>query len=746
VRENAGRLWAINSDANLGAAAAIAERELISAIQETGGALVAAKAARNITLSLSEDELAPEGYRIVSQTKRRRLHVSCVGRDERGLIYAAYDLAERIRHREPLAELDIREQPNCAMRRIFCLWPDHEALASLVRAMPRWRMNALCLFGACHQPADRPGLLIYNYEHYLSLPIAYRNYPQVNASTEGSSYFQRTRESFSQLLRVAREHRVDVFVHFAILEYVRVDDAGPHFSSARADQIKYFPHFFLAGQENPDWDSPLVWNYVRDQLEELFTTYPDLGGINVCSDEMASFNLGHVMSYGAPEERKRWIRRMVEVVEDACAKYGKRCYWNLHGCGDLYLDTLVEIGKSRSGGLRLSAESCPVDMVLSDNFPSYPFEKLAAAGDGMADHDVIIQYGQAFPWLPNILDHYIVRHVTAEMKAGLRGGGAIWWEDGPYYSPLNSLSAVNMELLSRLLWNPRESLDSIWERWLRRRFGQRAMAAAGRLLHSTQEVLNGIFFFNNTNAYFWFDFGFVWMWFYQLNMDMLMQAIGWYQMVEYFQPAGTPLYANPWNAACKERTIPMSQMRQEKQTAIRQAQQLLDYLIQHEADFAEADYDMLLPRYVALLYYARAAAQLTEVIYNFTNLHIRAYDSDCSSPREGMKQALDELECIYLEMLADARLRLFEPDVYTYGLRLWFMDHIPPALKDLRFYDRVLSAPETIDLLPTEQRDRACRILTDAQLVREKFERNARGEVDAEKEWARVLGDLVGDE
>jgi len=215
-------------------------------------------------------------------------------------------------------------------------------------------------------------------------------------------------------------------------------------------------------------------------------------------------------------------------------------------------------------------------------------------------------------------------------------------------------------------------------------------------------------------------------------------------MVEYFQPAGTPLYDNPFNAVCKERTIPMSQMRGEKQRAIGQAQHLLDYLMEHQADFSEADYYHLLPRYLSLYYYARAAYHLVEAVYGFTNLHIRHYDPECVNPRQHMEQAMEATNDLYLEMLADSRLRYFEPDVYAHGLRLHFMDHVQPVLSGLRFHNRVLSHPEIVDTLPEEEKERALRILANAHIIREKFERNARGEVDAEREWAKLLGDYEG--
>jgi hypothetical protein len=115
---------------------------------------------------------------------------------------------------------------------------------------------------------------------------------------------------------------------------------------------------------------------------------------------MSSFNIGHVSSRGSPEERRASTRWVVETVEEVRARFGKRCYWDLHGSGKVFLDALIEIGKSRPGGLRLRAESVPYEQVFSDKFPSYPFDRVAAAGDGMCDHDMHMEGMQGFPWLP----------------------------------------------------------------------------------------------------------------------------------------------------------------------------------------------------------------------------------------------------------------------------------------------------------------------------------------------------------
>jgi hypothetical protein len=426
---------------------------------------------------------------------------------------------------------------------------------------------------------------------------------------------------------------------------------------------------------------------------------------------------------------------MVETVEGTCARFGKRCYWDLHGSGKTFVDALVEMGKSRAGGLRLRAESVPLEQVFSDRFVSYPFEKVAAAGDGMSDHDIHIEMMQDFPWLPNIIDRYIVRHTLASIQAGLRGGGAMWYIYRPHYSPINSLAQINMEIVSRLLWNPKEPVDSIWQRWLNRRFGPRAAPTAGRLLRSTHGVLNDILYFNNTNATFWFQYGF------PGNLAWLMRPT-WGQLIEYFQPPGTPLYAHPFSAVNKERAIPVSQMREEKRRAVKQAEALLNDLEEHRRDFDGYDYRTLLPRYLALLYYARAAEQLLEALYNFTNLHIRAYDPACVNPRQGMERATQALAKIREEMREDERLSLLEPDVYYRGFKPYFLDAVPTLLEDLNLHDRVLSSPESsTDALPAGQRENAKRILDYARQIREKFERNLRRETPDEELWARTLGD-----
>jgi hypothetical protein len=183
-------------------------------------------------------------------------------------------------------------------------------------------------------------------------------------------------------------------------------------------------------------------------------------------------------------------------------------------------------------------------------------------------------------------------------------------------------------------------------------------------------------------------------------------------------------------------------MREEKHRGVRLAGELLAYLESHKKEFDSCDYKVLLPRYVALLYYARAAEQLVEALYNFTNLHIRAYDPACSNPRQGMEQAAQTLAAIHEEMSDDERLQLFERDVYYRGLKPNFLDNIPTLLEDLKLHDRVLSAPETaLNELAERQREDARRILDYAKKIREKFERNLRRETTDEELWTRTLGD-----
>ena len=731
-------IWAVDPG-DSGQTGLLAEKELRRAIEEVGDQVGDVKSAdRRVRFTLEENGKPAEGYRISTHQEGDAVDIACSGNDRRGLLYAAYDLSESVRHREPLEKRDASEAPYCTYRQIVACSCDHDFYAQLIRVMPRWRMNALLLYSAYHQP-DRFGP-DGNFDRqwfgtYLTLPIAYRKHPKVRAMIESSPDFRHVRESFPRLLKIAREYGIDVSLKFQILSYTRVDSSGGHYREGRNHIREDFPHLFPGGVERPDWNSQVTYDFVREQLEELFTMYPDLAGITAASDEMSSFNIGHVLSPGTPEERRAWTRRLVETVEEVCTRFGKRCYWDLHGSGKTFLNALVEFGKDRPGGLRLRAESVPCEQVFSDKFASYPFEKVAAAGDGMCDHDIHMEGMQDFPWLPNIIDRYIVRHTRAGIKAGLRGGGAMWYIYRPHYSPVNDLSQINMELLSRLLWNPDESLDRIWNRWLNRRFGRTGAQAASHLLRSAHPVLNDILYFNNTNATFWFQYGF------PKNLAWLMRPT-WGQLIEYFQPPGTPLYAHPFSAVNKERAIPISQMREEKRRAVSQAGELLRYLESHKRDFDGGDYRTLLPRYVALLYYARAAEQLVEALYNFTNLHIRAYDPACKNPRQGIERAVQNLGKIYDEMQEDERLLLLERDVYYRGLKPSFLDNIPTLIADLKLHDRVLSEPDfAVSGIPEGQRENARRILDYARQIRVKFESNLRRETPEEELWARTLGD-----
>ncbi len=727
--------WSVELAADTGTQGELAVKELLKAINSSGGEVEdSGQGIRRISVRLSSESLAREGYQLRSGRAGELFQISCEGRDGRGLLYAAYDLADRIRHGEPLEDLRIRQEPYATYRQIAACSCDHQFYTHLIQQMPRWRMNALLLYSAYHQPG---GWYMYKdlgrewFSTYLTLPISYRDYPRIRSNREESADYQLVRESFPKLLRVARAYDIDVSLKFQILSYNRLDASGGHYFERRQHMMEDLPHLFRAGSETPDWDSQAVYDFIEQQLEELFTQYPELAGITATSDEMSAFNIGHAASSGTLEQRRSWTRRMVNTVEAVCGKFQKRCYWDLHGADVVYLEALLEIARDRPHGLRLRAESVPYEQVFSDTFPSYPFGRIALAGDGMCDHDIHMEGLQDFPWLPNIIDHYVERHTKAGIEAGLRGGGAMWYIYRPHFSPINSLGQINMELVSRLLWDPDEPVEEIWNRWLRRRFGSRAAPSAEHLLRSTHEVLNGILYFNNKNATFWLQYGF------PGNLRWLMRP-DWGQMIEYFQPPGIPLYAHPFSAAAKERTIPMTQMRGEKQEATRRARDLLEYLTTHREDLGECDYRILLPRYVALVYYARAAEQLLEALYNFTNLHIRAYDPECKDPRRDMELAISRLNEIHQEMLDDERLWLLEPSVYYRGLKPYFLDNIPSLLADLRFHDRVLTMTgQELSDLSLEEQKKAREIGEFAEKIREKFERNAKQEIDENEVWGR---------
>jgi hypothetical protein len=124
-------------------------------------------------------------------------------------------------------------------------------------------------------------------------------------------------------------------------------------------------------------------------------------------------------------------------------------------------------------------------------------------------------------------------------------------------------------------------------------------------------------------------------------------------------------------------------------------------------------------------------------MYNFTNLRIRAYDPDCRDPQEQMGKELDQLEQLYAEAVDDQRLLLLEPDVYYRGLRRVLLDNVKAFTADVRWSDRILSAPESaIAALPKDEQQAAEQLVAQVKQIRERFARNARGEQSAEQIWS----------
>jgi hypothetical protein len=145
--------WSVEVGPDTGIQGQLAEKELFRAIEESGGKVANSTTADcKIDLDFGCEDLRAEGYQIHSTLEGGVLQISSQGRDGRGLLYAAFDLAERIRHGEPLEDLQLSQEPYSAYRQIAVCSCDHQFYARLIQAMPRWRMNALLLYSAYHQP------------------------------------------------------------------------------------------------------------------------------------------------------------------------------------------------------------------------------------------------------------------------------------------------------------------------------------------------------------------------------------------------------------------------------------------------------------------------------------------------------------------------------------------------------------------------------------------------------------------
>lgn len=628
------------------------------------------------TRDLHHRDLGQDGYLI--DFDQATMTMAIGSPTPRGVLYGAYALGQQLRKADFALPIRLVEKPALEWRYIDCSRGDMPFYRKLITEYaPRFRFNLLKFYVPfeTQEPLWSPGW----FKYYLCQPLLYRKYPKLNDACANDSILHQTIGNLRELSTLAAERDLVLFCVFPVLNYVSVPSISPHGDYRDQDKFlrRMHPEFFNS-QGEPDYASPVVHQFINDQVEEFFELYPALGGLVGHTGEVANLNPSGMRHQTIPMDEM--VLRVMQTVYDACRKHGKLLMWDMHSAaGDTRnSDAIIKAVKTgRFPGMMLTAESTYTEQEFSFDYPtSFYLTEMVKSAPSIFTQDCYGE-GNDYNYFPFIVDKYLVRHFRNCERAGATGGGVLHYVYQGKYTAFNTLQNINLELQTRMMWeggsiNP----EKVKRQWIEEHYGKAAASTLLKAFNRVNLILGRMFYIAKNGS--WAVRGGL------RRFTSLSSALGApFFNEEFFSKPGTPLTKHYTRVTASVRAISMKEMRQEKQEAIDQCMLALRDLGDTKGKINQRDYTALLARFVAMWYYARACRLILEVLYYFKNGFLGCSDPEAKDSVQRLKEAGYRLEALVREARNDIRLRGLEEDVYRFGLEESFLQPVEQLCHDL---------------------------------------------------------------
>ena len=239
-----------------------------------------------ITLSVDSNRLPAEGFSILREEKV----ISIIGGDNRGMIYGALALRERIRNGQPLNSIEaISEKPNQQFRGIKynVPWETYRPSSALDQHLETAKDIHYWEAFLDMMVENRFNVISLWNMHPYTFMLKPKNFPE--ASPWSDKELKEWQTLYREIFRMAKERALDTYiVHWNIF----VNEA---FAKAHGvAKENFYPHYYVPGDT-----SELVKQYMRESVKQVLEEYPDLDGIGVSH--------GEGMAGMTPLERQEWV-------------------------------------------------------------------------------------------------------------------------------------------------------------------------------------------------------------------------------------------------------------------------------------------------------------------------------------------------------------------------------------------------------------------------------------------------------
>src|SRR5690606_16086561 len=268
--------------------AAYAARKLGETLTAEGYSLTQSRSAYDhlISLGVHAQALEAEAFSIRPEGKV----ISVYGGDDRGLIYGALDLAEKLRQGARLENIQADEQkPQLAFRGIKynVPWETYRPSSALDQHYKTARDPKYWEAFLDMMVENRFNVISLWNTHPYSFMMKPKNFPE--ASPWSAKEQAEWEKLYRSILRMAKERALDTYiVHWSI--FVSESFAKSH-DVAKAN---FYPHYYVQGDS-----SELVRRYLRESVKQVLEEYPELDGIGISH--------GEGMAGMTPLQRQEWM-------------------------------------------------------------------------------------------------------------------------------------------------------------------------------------------------------------------------------------------------------------------------------------------------------------------------------------------------------------------------------------------------------------------------------------------------------
>ena len=258
-----------------------ATQKLIDVLDETGQ--VNSGFQIHLTISDEQDE---EAFSIVSGGKS----ITITGGDNRGMIYGALALREKLRNGEKLSEIEsFQEKPNLEFRGIkYNLpWETYRPSSALDQHIPTAKDPEYWEAFLDMMVENRFNVISLWNMHPYTFMMKPENFPLATPWTEEEQ--EEWRQLYKEIFRMAKERALDTYiVHWSIF----VSEAFAN--NYDAAKVNFYPHYYVPGDT-----SAIVKKYLRESVKQVLEEYPNLDGVGISH--------GEGMAGMTPLERQQWM-------------------------------------------------------------------------------------------------------------------------------------------------------------------------------------------------------------------------------------------------------------------------------------------------------------------------------------------------------------------------------------------------------------------------------------------------------